>query len=244
MDAIDKINRFLQYTQYERGKLRSEEKKPGIRPFITISRQAGAGGLTIAQALVDAFAEHDNKQLFGEWQVFDQKLVERMVDESNLKVSLDSLLSEDYQTRADDFFKQALTAKTPQDTVMEHVFRRVRDLAEVGKVIIVGRAGAQATQGLGPCVSMCLIAPEKMRVNRMMEVHDLAKKPARKLARKHDAGRARLLKRHFKVDANDALQYDMTLNTGKMSPKAIVQAVIAVLQERVAEFDMAESTQQ
>ncbi len=235
MDAIEKINRFLQYSQHERGSLLADEKQPGIRPFITISRQAGAGGHTVAQALIDAFASQDDKQLFGEWQVFDQNLVERLADESNLKVSLNSLLSEDYQTRANDFFLQALIANTPQHMVMQHVFRRVRDLAEVGKVIIVGRAGAQATQGLGPQVSMSLIAPEKLRVKRMMEVHDLEKKPARKLVRKHDAGRARLLKRHFKVDANDGLQYDVTWNTGKMTPTAIAHAIIEILRERAGD---------
>lgn len=241
MDTIDKINRFLELSRYERGKHGGKRERPSVRPFVTISRQSGAGGHTVAEALIEAFAAQQDKELFGEWQMFDQNLVETLADESDLKVSLDSLLSEDYQTRADDFFRQALSATTPQDVVMQHVFHRVRDLAEVGKVIIVGRAGAQATQGIGPGVSMCLIAPEKVRVKRMMEVHDLAKKPARKLTRKHDAGRARLLKRHFKVDANDALQYDMTLNTDKMSSQAIVQAVIAVLRERAADLNLPDS---
>ncbi len=117
---------------------------------------------------------------------------------------------------------------------MEHIFRLVRGLAEVGKVIIVGRAGSQVTRGVGPSVSVRLIAPEEVRVKRMMEAHSLAEKPARELIHKHDAGRRRLLKRHFKVDADDALLYDVTWNTGEVSPQAIAVAITAVLRDRAA----------
>jgi hypothetical protein len=46
--------------------------QPAIRPFVTISRQAGAGGHSLAGAMLERFSAQADKELFGDWQVFDQ----------------------------------------------------------------------------------------------------------------------------------------------------------------------------
>ncbi|MGI9288754.1 MAG: AAA family ATPase [Pseudomonadales bacterium] len=243
MKTFDTINRFLQISLHERGKRSAEDESPGIRPFVTISRQAGAGGHTLAEALIKAFAEQEDEDLFGEWQMFDQNLVEMVAASPDLKVSLEGLLSEEYSTRTDDFFRQILSATTAQDMVMLRIFRLVRSLAEVGKVIIVGRAGSQVTQDFGPSVSVRLIAPEEVRLRRMMDQYQLAEKQARALIHKHDTGRARLIKRHFKVNVDDPLLYDVTWNTEEVNLQAIAQAIAAVLRNRAASFHTVERTQ-
>lgn len=242
MQSTNTIDRFIQTSVKAKDKHGDEAERSRIRPFVTISRQAGAGGHTVAEELIKVFAAQEDKQLFGEWQLFDQNLVEMVSNDHDMYVSIESLLSEDYRTRTDDFFEQVLTAHTPQEVVMQRMFRIVRELAEVGKVVIVGRAGSQVTQGLDPAVSVHIIAPEDQRVRRMMELHQLNEKRARELTRKHDAGRARLLKHHFKVDVDDALLYDVTWNTGQVAPQAIAHAITAVLRDRAASLQTVKNT--
>lgn len=231
MQSSSSIERFFN-TSLSKLEKSGDEQRIGERPFVTISRQAGAGGHTVANELIKVFADQEDKRLFGEWQMFDQNLVEMVADDSDMKVSVESLISEQYQTRTDDFLRQALSATAPQDVVVQQIFRLVRHLAGIGKVVIVGRAGAQVTRGIGPSIAVRLIAPENVRVKRMMEIRRLAEKPARDLVRKHDAGRQRLLKRYFKVDVDDDLQYDVTWNTAEVTPRAIAYAIAQVLRER------------
>src|SRR5689334_17419337 len=51
-------------------------------PFVTISRQAGAGGRTVAHALAKRLNERDPGEL--KWTVWDNELVERVAAEHHL----------------------------------------------------------------------------------------------------------------------------------------------------------------
>ena len=68
-----------------------------------------------------------------------------------------------------------------------------------------------------------------------MELHDLDERKARETMDKRDGGRARLLKRHFRVNIDDPLLYDAVWNTGSSSFDAIADSIISMLKERTAQ---------
>jgi len=231
MSPVNPIERFLHGHLYD-AKTAATSALAGVRPFVTISRQAGAGGHTLARTLLDKLHAQHEKDLFGGWEMFDQKLVAMVADDPDLRVSVESLLGEEYHRTAEDFFRQILTASTHQDIVVDRMFRLVRALAEVGRAVIVGRAGSEVTRGLGPSVSVRLVAPEAHRIKRIMELHELDERRAREATSKFESGRARLLKRHFRVDIDDPLLYDAVWNTAAASFDAIAESIIALLRER------------
>ncbi len=235
MSPVNPIERFLNAHLYG-PKPGGGQKLARIRPFVTISRQAGAGGHTLAKILIEKMKQEPNKELFGGWEIFDHKLVEMVADDPALTVSVEKLLGEEYHRTADDFFRQILTASTHQDIVADRMFRLVRVIAEVGKAVIVGRAGSEVTKDLGPSVSVRLVSTEETRLARMMELHGHTEKKARDAMDRHDSGRARLLKRHFHVDIEDPLLYDAMWNTNQVSSDAVADAIIAVLRDRTAEM--------
>lgn len=233
MSPVNPIERFIHGHAYGP---KGREGMPRIRPFVTISRQAGAGGHTLANVLIERFHKEQDKELFGDWDMFDQKLVAMVADDPDLRVSVEALLSEEYRRASDDFFRQLFTATTHQDIVMDRVFRLVRVLAEVGKAVIVGRAGSEVTRGLGPSVSVRLIAPEDVRLRRMIELHGIDERKANDLMDKSDSGRARLLKRHFRVNIDDPTLYDAIWNTAAASFESISESIVALLKERAANY--------
>lgn len=237
MSPVNPIERFLYAKMYET-RPSGDKERPPIRPFVTISRQAGAGGHTLARTLLEVLERQDDARLFAGWEMFDQKLVAMVADDPDLQVSVESLLGERYHRSADDFFRQILTSTTHQDLVMNRVFRLVRLLAEVGKAVIVGRAGSEVTRGLGPSVSVRLVAPKEVRIERMMHLHGLDRKAARTATENQDDGRARLLKRHFRVDIDDPLLYDATWNTGQAPCEAIAESIVATLRHRIVEAEV------
>jgi cytidylate kinase len=235
MATLERLERYL---QAEREKLRTttsgidEPQTP--TPFVTISRQAGAGGHSLAAAMLELFARQDDVGLFGGWQVFDQKLCEIVASDPVYSRSLDSLLGEEYRTPTSAFFHQVARSTVDQDMVMARVFQIVRSVASIGKAIIVGRAGSQVTLGLGPGVRLRIVAPEEIRIKGIMELYDINERKARSEARNIDGHRARLLRAHFEVDIDDPLGYDAVWNTGSASMSEIAEATAATLRRRAA----------
>ena len=234
MSPANPIEKFLHGHMYD---VSTASRQPQLRPFVTISRQAGAGGHTLANLLVKELDDQPDKDLFGEWEVFDQKLVAMVADDPSLRVSVESLLGEEYRKSTEDFFRQLIASTTHQDIVMDRMFRLVRAIAEVGRSVIVGRAGSEVTRGLGPAVSVRLIAAEEHRIHRMMQLYGLNEKEALSAIDRHDSGRARLLRRHFRVDIDNPLLYDAVWNTGQVALEDIAAAIIVLLRSRAASWN-------
>jgi len=231
MRPTDPIERFLH--GHMRGTRPADDLASRARPFVTISRQAGAGGHSLAKLLIERFEQHSNTELFGEWDMFDQKLVAMVADDSDLRVSVEALLSESYHRAADDFFRQLFISTTHQDIVMNRMFRLVRVIAEVGKAVIVGRAGAHVTRGLAfPWVSVRLVADEDFRVQISLNDTAPTEKQAKESIAKHDAGRARMIKNHFRVNIDDPMLYDAIWNTSQASFEEIADSIVAMLERR------------
>jgi cytidylate kinase len=223
------IDGYLKARQAEMP-LQTRGPVPVTRPFVTISRQAGAGGHTLADTLLEVFAEQDDPQLFSGWQVFDRKLCEIVAANPAYEGSMESLLAEEYRTKTEEFLRQLLGTSHDQDQLMFYVFRVVTAVASIGKSIILGRAGSELTRDMHGGVSVRLIAPEACRIKGVMEHYGIDNEAAaRDRARNLDTSRARLLRSHFGVNIDDPERYDMVWNTGRVPFRTIAESVAVML---------------
>ena len=106
-------------------------------------------------------------------------------------------------------------------------------MATLGKVIVVGRAGRVATEGMHAGVHLRLVAPKATRVQRMMKLLDRSEQETGKIVQEHDQARARLLKEHYRMNIDDPLLYDTIWNTKNVSLEVISQSIIAVIKQRM-----------
>ena len=235
-EVIGSMNHLVAMERYVSAHTADMESPGGAaeraRPFITISRQAGAGGHHLADTLVALFGEQEDEWLFGGWQVFDRQLCEIVAGDPTHAASLSSLLAEEYRTKTDEFFRQLFGQSIDQDLLMHGVFRVVGSVASIGKSIIVGRAGSEVTRHLDTGISIRLVAPEETCIRGVMDYYELDERAARDRARKLDASRARLLKKHFAVDINDPTRYDLVWNTGRGSIEMLGEVLIAALRHK------------
>lgn len=234
MAPTDHVERFLraQIASYH-APHSDEGVEPMVRPFVTISRQAGAGGYRLADRIVEVFSEQPETEIFRGWQVFDRKLCEIVASDPGFSKSLDSMLEEEYRSPTADVFHTVLRSSLDQNYVMTRVFKVVRALASIGKAILVGRGGAQLTAHMSPGVRMRLVAPWDDRIKGVMDHYQLDEKAAKARAKKLDAARAKLIKAHFDVDIDDPTQYDLVWNTSMTSIDDIAHAVASLLRTRV-----------
>lgn len=235
MNQPDDIKKFMDAMfKVERGKPVRRGSSRAL-PFVTISRAAGAGGHTLAETLAKVMEQEQDTGLFRGWQVLDRTLCEILLQDSGLDVSMRSLLAEEYRSQIQEFVLGLFGHGTDQYLVIKKMFETIRSLATVGKVIIVGRGGSQAARKLELGVHVRLVAPEPLRVQRMVQLLGRSEEETKRIIHKQDQDRARLLKSHFRADIDDPLLYDAVYNTGVVSFEAIAHAIIAIIKQRVKE---------
>jgi len=227
MASISSVEHYL----HGMSQLRSDEQlKPKLLPFVTISRQAGAGGHTVAETLLrklEEYSQLDNS--WAGWQVFDQRLCELVLEKKDLKVSLDALLEERYQNQIGEFVLELFGRQSPQDLVIKRVAETVRSLAMLGKAIIVGRAGAFVTRDLPVGVHIRLVAPDPFRIRTLMQQEGISESEAKKLMSQRDQNRERLLKNHFNAEIEEPLLYDVVWNTERVAAETIAAATVELI---------------
>jgi cytidylate kinase len=110
------------------------------------------------------------------------------------------------------------------------VERILRDLADEGSVVIVGRGG-QVVLGRRPDV-LCLriIAPLADRIAWLQQQKVISVEAARAWLEASDKARARYLRRSYGVQVNDPTLYHMVINTGSLGLGPAVDLVVRTLQ--------------
>ncbi len=93
----------------------------GPHPFITISRAYGAGGFSLAQALMETFKKQES-ELFKGWQVLDNNLCEKLESDTNLNHAVRDLVSEEYYSEVQAFVYSLLGDPSQKTQVYKQLF--------------------------------------------------------------------------------------------------------------------------
>src|SRR5512137_475655 len=110
-------------------------------PFVTISREAGAGGHLLSYVLITEFLKLHN-EVFRGWHVFDRELCRVVAEDPCLHGSMDSLIREEHRSEFGGFMDGLFTGRASSYLLDKKTFAIVRMLATIGKVIIVGRCAS------------------------------------------------------------------------------------------------------
>jgi cytidylate kinase len=83
----------------------------------------------------------------------------------------------------------------------------------MGNVILVGRGSNIITARMPHVFHVRLIAPLKDRVRHVEEYYQLKPAEAVQRVRELDEAKSRYVRRYFRADVADPLNYDLTINT-------------------------------
>jgi cytidylate kinase len=208
------------------GRPEAAEQSP---PFITISREAGAGGRTLMRGLVSCLNELDPPGP-GQtpWNGFDKELVEKVSQDHHLHKTLVDLLGEQTHSWLHDVFA-GLTSQTTETQVYRRVAETVRGLAQGGRVVIVGRGGVFITQNMPRGVHIQVVAPLEYRIEQMARVMDCDHKHAANEVRRIDQNRESFYKRYWPDTPLSPSIFTATFNSAAMSDEKMVEAVLPLI---------------
>ncbi len=194
-----------------------------LRPCITISRQTGSGAMEIAGHLAD-FLQTASPGPHG-WVVFDKNLVTKMLQEHELPEQLARFIPEDRVSKVQDMIEQLLGLHPPSETLIRQISETVVHLADLGHVILVGRAANVITRNRKNVFHLRLVAPVEKRVAQVMANSKLSREAAEHFIREEDAARKRYLKVYFQHDPDEVLTYDLVVNTARFTPPQAARIV-------------------
>ncbi len=199
--------------------------------FVTISRQTGAGGISIAEKL----AQYLNKRLPGScpWMVFDKNLVEVIVKDHELSDNIIPYLKENAVSNIEDTLENILGLHPPHSVLMRRTNETIAKLAKLGRVILVGRGSAVITRNIIGGVHVRLIASLINRIARVKDYFKLDDKDAEQFIENEDQGRARYLKAYCGQDINDPFLYDFVINTDTITADDIALMISELLMRKL-----------
>jgi len=187
---------------------------------LTISRQFGAGGRTLGEAIAKRLGyRYVEEDLIKELAI-KAKVSARQIKEfeergiSKLLKFLDKIVSASYVDRlsSDDY------RYVDEEIYMGAIKTVIEDLYQEGNVVIIGRGGQYILKGCENVRRILLIASLEHRVRFMMERYSLSEDRAAKAIRRADQIRTRFLNLFASEGAHDdPLTYDLTMNMEQLS---------------------------
>jgi cytidylate kinase len=197
--------------------LRLDQPHAELGQYITVSREAGAGGSEIAKLL---------GQELG-WDVLDKNLVDRVAERSHLSRSLLELVDETEPSWAYDVLGAWLDpAIVPHERYVVHLCRVILAAARRGNVVLVGR-GANLLLPRDRGLAVRIVASEKYRLRRVMERDGFREAQARRYIAETDRARRDFVIRFFHHDISDPHLFDLVIQVDRLGLAAAAEAIIA-----------------
>lgn len=175
--------------------------------IITISREFGSGGETVARLVAEKTRFHLlNKETIIKG--LSEYGIEQPPDDPEKAVS-----SEDIDQ----------TGRNYIEAMHDYIY----DLAIRQNLVILGRGGSILFKDYPPALHVRVIAQFSHRVNKVMKLYGLTSETAIKLVKEKDHEKRQYYRRVFDVNWNNTRPYDLVLNTEKMGLEDAADIIVA-----------------
>ena len=191
------------------------ERERRLGPFITISRQAAAGGIEVARRL-------------GDWldcPVLDKELVETIAEQQDIPPRLLELMDETSSNwLQDDLITLVDPRMIVQDSYAQRLGKIVILAAYDGPVVIVGR-GAQYILPADKGLHVRIVADRDTRLRRLIHETGLEGPAAEDRLDQIDSSRDEFVHRLFRRSVNDPSPYDLVIDSTRIGIDGSVQLI-------------------
>ncbi len=179
------------------------------RNVILIGRQFGSGGHDIGKALAEKLG----------YTFYDQEIIEMTAGttgytpefiQKNEEMMTSSFL---YDLVNQMYMYAQADEEAPKDKIYEAESKVVKELAEKGNCVIVGRCSDYVLRDNRNCLRVFFSAPMENRMKRVMERRHLSEKDARQKIQKEDKWRADNYRYYTGRIWGAAGNFDLTVNT-------------------------------
>ncbi len=196
-----------------------DRKKEARIPVITLSMQPGAGGSLVAQEIA--------KRL--DFDLFHRDIIKGIAESAEISASVIETLEKERLSGIEDFISSLVNKHYLYPGLyLEHLMKVICTIAEHGRAVIVGR-GANFILPPQKRFSVRVVAPLDGRIQNVASFFGVSVEEAKKRVIQRESRRRAFIRQSFHADISDPILYDLTINTGKISCEAAVEAVIGAV---------------
>ena len=200
------------------------KRKATPPPSITITRKKGSRALPIAVELADYLNKRPGHEGCP-WTVFDDNLVERILQDHNLPQQIAAYMPEDRVGEVEGMIGEILGLHPATWTLFHHTVDTILRLAKMGHTILVGRGANLITASLRNTYHIRLIGSMEKRIQHVMFRHGVTETQAKTMIVDRDNASRRFHRQHFDTDNDDPLLYHLTVNTDEMPDLAVARLI-------------------
>jgi cytidylate kinase len=173
---------------------------------LTLSRELGAGERSFAPPLAERLG----------LRVYDREFLEQ--EATRLGVTEEEMEKVDEHPAG---IFQRYRPGSLYHRYFEALGQLMNELAAQGNVLLVGRAGNRFLNDHTSAFHVRIVAPMETRVRRVMQHRWLREKQSRQLIAQSDSERRSFYENYFGTDWASPLEYQVTVNTGRLGPAAV-----------------------
>jgi len=188
-----------------------------FRPVVTVSRQPGSKGRFVARKLAEELG----------LEFYAGKLIEKVAQNAHLREKVVKNLDE----QAPSILHEILAMfderfDISSDLFFKYLVEMISAVGKVGNAVILGR-GANFILASQATLRVYIVEPLEQRVKNVVLSNALSENEARAAISKTAKERSEFIRHYFHEDINDHSNYDLVLNTGRLS----VDQCIAIIKQ-------------
>jgi len=191
-------------------------------PCVALSRLPHSGAAEIGHALAERLG----------YGFFGIEIVDQIAREHGVARRLVEGLDEHVRNVIERYAVDALRGRMVTEAeYLSSLVRVIATLGERGGAVILGR-GASFILPPSRALRVFLVAPREARAAQLARVRGKTEEEARRLLEAEDADRIAFLRHHFERNPDDAVFYDLSINTGSFSSAQAVELIVEALARR------------
>ena len=200
------------------------------KKIVTISRQYGSGGRYIGENLAKAMGV----------PCYDEKLIDMVAKESGFAQSFvaekgermtGSLL---FNIASSLSFANNVFSTNNGVTLQDEIYftqnRIIKELADKGPCVIVGRCADYILREREDCLNVFIFADNESKIERAEKYFNITREEAPAVLKKKDKARANHYKYYTDQEWGMASNYELCLNSGLIGIEGCVKAIQQVLE--------------
>lgn len=225
-ELIARQIRRREFVMKESEEVIAKVRRAKVRPFITISREAGSGGRPIAKAVA--------KKL--KFKLYNKELIDMMAKEAKKRKQLIESLDEKERGLVEELVYSLFDPEyVSGETYFKNLCRIVLTVARKGNCVILGRGGNFITSHYGG-LHVRIVAPFLVRAGYTAQFEGYTIYEARERMEKFDKDRKEFIQQYFGKNPSNANYYDLVVNTTYLGIKEAAEIIVTAFKQKFPDW--------
>jgi cytidylate kinase len=219
--AMDKeelsIKGFIdeQVEKWNNMRAKVHKKEEAHLSIITLAAEPGSGGIIVAQRVASRLG----------FDFFHRDLIKEIAKSGHVSPEALETVEKERLSGIRDFIASLVGDRYLWPGLyLEHLTKVLEAISKRGSAVIVGR-GSNFILPPEQRFSVCTVAPLELRVQNVAQRFDVSLEEAKQRILNRQSKRESFVKKSFNADIRDPVNYDLTINTARLSVEEAAEVV-------------------